>query len=356
MAFSLPTFGTGSFQQLARIGTNQSPTSVTINAATISMAAIFMAAYTQNITGCIVLHRTNTGSPTGMACNLYAVDASGFPTGASLASATYTSTANAVNTITFGAPYAATAGTCYALVFTNGTATPASNNTQVMHSYDQANNIALQSSDSGSTWTAIPVGQSLYCGPVYSGAGSVAPFLYSTLNVAAASVALYNTSGSRVARSGVKVNFASDVILHRVGVRFTTKTGSPTHSLVGEVCSSSASLSTSTSSLSSATYTNLTGLFNWDGGYRLLRNTDYYICVTPSGATAGDASNYARLLCSTALLKPANINPLIDFYQSTATSPSFSVDTAGVPAMELWVEIPKPNQYFYAGMNGGFNG
>jgi len=360
VAFTLPGFTVTSLDSYFKVGTvGNTATTVNLNSATARVGAVFMARVSENMTGVLVAHNANTGAPTGTQVDLYAVDANGLPTGSSLATATYTPTGSANNTVTFASAYGVTAGVCYALVWRNTTATPGSNipTFQVTSTDVMVGNLRLTSSDSGSTWGASFTGLVVICAPIYATFG-VDSYLPVNNASTTSGVPLYNTSGSRVAREAIKVNFEMDVLLWRSVFRFNSNVGSPSHSLISEVCSSSAVLSTSTRSvpcagIGSTTYQGWT----WDIPYRLLANTDYYITIAPSGATAGDSSNYSRTQVARPLVKPATIGPLLDGFQSTASAaPSFSQTATYAPQCELFFEIPKPNQMYYAGMRGGFNG
>lgn len=353
MAFTLPGFGSRSIDSMVTIANGgNGTTQAGMAAATAYLGCVFMATVSENMIGCVVQFGGNVGTPSSTVVDLYAVDANGYPTGASLATATFSPTSNVVNTVTFAAAYAVTAGTAYALVFRNATGTPASNYASLRTQPIWAGNLYISSADSGATWVIGSV-TSLCCAPQYNTAGVVAYSQYNGFGAGTA-IALYNTTGSRIARVAMKCNFEMDVLLWTVSVAMNTKTGSPNFGISGQVCSDSGVLSTSSSSYPSNLVTGTVNTF-WDTPYRLLANTDYYIGITPTTDGNGSAGNCYNPTNALAVLNPANLGPIVSGYTSTGTTPSWSVMSKPLN-YSLGIEIPKPNQYFYAGMRGGFNG
>lgn len=361
-AYTLPAFTSGQVNTILKVGTVIVQTGMTFNTATTFLAVVFVASVSQNMTGFKVSCRLNTGTPSGARADLFAVDANGKPTGSSLANVTFTPTSNTINTESWGAAVALTAGTAYAIVFQNTTATPASNTYGLnLAVNDYLGNIILVSTNSGSNWSNTGVstyGSAMVC-PVYATLGSDA-MLYVTSQTGGAALQLFNTSASRVAREAIKWNCPHDVILWKANFQFQANTGSPTHFLQAEVCSAAASLSVSDVQVDSSLIVNgAFGQFQWNAGVTLSANTDYYIGPTPVGATAGNSSNTPRLVINAGMLKPATFGPLVDAYDSTASpGPSFSQLATGVPMAEFWFTIPQASGgglLAARGMSGGLN-
>jgi hypothetical protein len=152
----------------------------------------------------------------------------------------------------------------------------------------------------------------------------------------------------------MKCVFENDVLLWGITVGMNAKTGSPNYSVSGEVCSSSAVLSTSDSAFPANNVTGSVVNF-WSTPYRLSAGVEYYIGVTPTTDGNGSGANFYAPTNALTVLNPATVGPIISAYTSTGTTPSWTISSKPLN-MALFLEIPKPNQYFYAGMKGGFNG
>lgn len=371
MAFKLPGFGASSIGHLLKIGTAGDLIGLSFNTAARIGGAVFMARVSENVTGFIVGVTAVSGTPTSAArADLYAVDSNGFPTGASLADVTWTPAAG-VSTQTFGVAYAVTAGTCYAIVIKNIHATPASNNFAINTTASGSStvgtygsNLCIGSSDTGTTWTGVGVNlvQSMQgtmaIGVIYSTFGTDASHINCGTSYGAAALPLYNATSTRTARIANKINLEQDVLLWGATIPVAGNTGSPTFGIKAEVCSSSASLSSSdTVHNASALNSSLHPCWRWSVPYRLLAGQDYYIGLTPSevgNGTAGIYHNVQRTL-------PILVTPTVGVIKGTYTSTNW--DTPSWSQLATYnvfgvfdIEIPKPQQYFYAGMNGGFNG
>jgi len=343
------------------LGNAMIDSNITVNTAATQYAFAFVAERTDTLNGIKFYCPLIVGSGGTCAVDLYAVDANGFKTGSSLASGTATPS-SAMVTVTFGAGYALTAGTAYVLVIRNSHATPASNYFRLQYSANSAlySGGALQgTSDSGTSWGyftrsgGVPIILTYNTGPTDVGV------ILSSLPVTNSSIKLYNTSGSRVARLAVKINVATNLYVHGVQVGTWAAVGSPTHDMLAEICSSSASLSTSDTKFKYGAMWAGGGAF-WNTPYELTPGTDYYIGILPSGATAGDGSNYYRIQTAFARqLTPGTIlGPMQGSYSSTRSTVSWSSDDH-IPDLNILVS-PKDSGGGSAsilcqrGMNGGF--
>lgn len=337
-----------------------------LNAAAIRWMVLFKADRSDTMVGFRIRLGANTGTPTSaLQANLYALDANGEPTGSSLATATVTPTGSAINTIAWGTGYALTSGVEYGVVLQNVHATPASNfptlvGISVPTPYGNYFTVSL---DSGATWyygisTSI---MGVHFWAEYGG-GTVGIIVATGVSAGDKGAQLYNTSGSRVARTANKYNFPVPVrVFGLVELSGRNKTGSPTHDMKAEICSSSAVLATSSTRLSSANG-NGNEIHLFENGYDLAADTDYYIGVTPDGATAGDASNYRRVQGTTTITSPtlADIGSIcFGGYTSTAwPGPSWSADTSLMSFVLLISPIAgsgggaAPNAIRYQGQEG----
>lgn len=315
-----------------------------------------MARVTQNLTGFVISVTSVSGTVTsGAQADLFAVDSTGKPTGASLATVTWTPSAS-VSTQSFGTPYAVTAGTCYAIVIKNILGTPASNLFSIQ-SYTgasvtsgiNANTLNLASVDGGTTWVAYAsnlsghsfVGTSAIA-PVYASYGTDCSYLCAGTGYTSSVTRLYNAAGTRTARCAIKWNAEIDVLLWGFTFPMKGNTGFPTYDLCGEVCSASASLSTSDSTINCAGVVDSSRVgFRWAVPYRLLANTDYYIGVTPVTVGNGTNSVYASAQTATPLMVSPTIGPIKGYYESTNSgTPSWAQDATKAAFIMPTIEIP----------------
>lgn len=330
----LPGWATSSVRALLACGIDTASTAsgITLDSAAKRVCAIFVAPASENINGFRVLHQGNTGTVTNiMQADLYAVDSTLTKTGSSLATATYTPS-NGFTTVTFGAAYGVTAGTVYIIELQNVAGVPGSNYTNCRVITNASGIIGdrffVYSTDSGSTYKATGSYQyEIVLYPNYASSG-----LYGTIQrwteFESDYISLYNTSGSRIAAVSTKFNFKTDVKLW--GIRASIgRSGSPTHTLDGKVWNSSGTvLSTAANTwLWSSSAGSALSQWYWTTPYTLSANTDYYIGISPNGATAGDSSNYYTMKAgqyNDASLRPAQVGPAIDCYQSTGSSISWA--------------------------------
>jgi len=372
VAFKLPGFAVGSLSILASIGVSQDLTAVQLSSASRYCGTVFMARVSEPMNGFLTAITAVTGTVTnGLQADLYAVDTTGKPTGASLATVTVTPAVGAM-TITWGTPYTVTAGTCYFVRIINVAGTPASNNFSINCSAAgsaftcyYAGNLLLTSNDSGANWQSYGVNingpgwqGSLCFAPTYGTFGSDAPAFCTGTGYAISNTKLYNAAGSRTARSAMKVNFEMDLLLWGVVVPLKGNVGSPTYDIQAEVCSASASLSVSDSTINGAGIADSTRIgFRWAVPYRLLANTDYYIGVTPVAVGNGTASVYSAVQICGTILKTPTSGPIKGFYESTAYgNPSWTQESSTKMChMIFQVEVPG-GMKINLGMNGGLNG
>jgi len=354
--FKLPGLLTSSFNSILKLSTTSvsNLATATLNASGVRFGAVFRAAYSAPLSGFYISHGSNTGTPSGIQVDLYAVDTNGLPTGSSLASITYTPIASLINRIALSSPYTVVQDTCYALIWQNTNPNPSTNcPTFTTHAQDSTfNYLYLGSADGGLTWPASAgtfLGSKLLLAPVYSVTGPDGWFAFANQAVTVGN-SMYNTAGSRQMREGVRVQFPTDVLLWGLGFRASSNVGSPTFNCQGEICSATATLSVSDTQIPVSTITNgSTITFRWSAPYRLLANTVYYLCTSPASSQAGDASNYYRLQQGIPLLKPGNNGPFIDCYQSSAVgTPSFSQLASFGPAIDLYIEIPQASSQYAA--------
>lgn len=354
-AFVLPGFASGSVPQMMQISNNYNNltglstlsfnTGSTAPSTGINAGFVFTSRFTQNLTGAIVAHGASTGSPTGCRLDAFAVDVNGLPTGASLANSVYTPTPSAVNLPTFGTPFAATAGTSYAYIWSNTTAVPAANffTIQQLSNFGVPGYFRYIKNTDGSSWQSFVefTTNTIQAGPTYGTFGSDSPLVYVGF-AGGSGTPIYNTGTSRIGRTAVKINMPHSFLVWGIGVAFDNKTGSPTgFNVAGEVCSASASLQVSDSQWAAAGMTGTTAKFWFDTPVACLANTDYYIGVTAAG-TGGtqNVSNALNIKCNRPLLQPATIGPMIDTYGSTAfAAPSFSQIVNGCAGIDAFIEI-----------------
>lgn len=356
MAFDIPDYLTNSMQRTTLLAQGSYYTTQ-LNAAAQRYGCVFKARVSENMTGFKFASGTNAGTVTNIAqADLYAVDSNGYPTGASLAAATFTPANSSTNTVTWGTPYAVTAGTCYAVVLSNLDGAPTTNKYGVGYcgsnylvfneTFQYANNLWLASIDSGTTWEPSAVlpptkGGSLVFAPIYDTFGTDCQAMIGTEpGVAYTTTLLYNAA-DRKARLAVRVNLPCFALLRSVAVSFAAKAGSPAYALVGEVCSATASLSVSTSAVTAAASSNLPIVFWWDSPYRLSPGVDYYIGVTPSEVGNGASGTTARLNRNMPILKTPTIGPMYESYESTASpGPTWSEVATYCFAVGIGLEIP----------------
>lgn len=322
------------------------------NSAGIRIGGVWTAPYSGSVTGIRAGDNGPVGSGTGIVgFELYACGADHLPTGSALASGTADS-AYSFRTYTFGTPYTVTAGSEYAFVLRNLHATPASNYFRAVKGLASEGIApfcaAIGSNDAGATWDTFGNWQmsqrfsvSARMFPIYAVQGIVGPKEGWTSSTGF-TTALYNASGSRVARLGVQVNFGSAYKLHGFKAR-VSKTGSPTFRLKGEVVDDAGNVvATSATTATSATLDNQWVAFSFEPAYTLLAGRDYYVVVTPDGATAGDASNYAKLESAATFMDVGSIGPVIKGVSSTGTTISWSNASATytdmTPSIGMFVE------------------
>lgn len=357
MAFKIPGYTNGSFNHLVLVGTFYPAINGVLDTAVKRIGFLFMASVSQNSTGFLYGSAANGGTVTNIArADLYAVDDNGAPTGASLANATFTPTASALNTVTWDTPAAVTAGTCYAIVLQNLDGTPATNKFSVTHTntgnYPWAdivcgNNLLIASNDSGTTWNSWGSNQPVHlCGsmgaaPTYDSLGTDSSAILVLGGSGNMPTSLYNAAGSRTARAAIKWNCPKTVLLWGFTESFAGKVSTPTFNLMGEVCSASASLSTSSNLVNAASANSVRQMFWWSTPYRLLANTDYYIGATPSEVGDGSASKYCIASGYPPLLKTPTVGPIYGSYESTNSgTPSWSQSTSLMPNIRLFLEMP----------------
>lgn len=268
----------------------------TVNSAAIRVGLLFTADRSASLTGFLLRIPSTGGTPTNaLQANLYLTDSNHEPTGSSLATLTATPTSGSFQTFTWSSAYSVTSGVEYVIVIQNVDGTPATNLFRIGVAGSPIvflRNLVVRSHDTAASWFASADALSALMFLSYAGGTVGVPFANGSVATSGAPN-LYNTSGSRVARVANLVNFDKPALLYGFNItgNFWATTGSPTHFMRGEVCSSSALLSTSNTRILPST-TNINRWVWWETPYELAADTDYYIGVTPDGATAGDASNY----------------------------------------------------------------
>lgn len=367
----LPGWATNSVRALLPCGIDTGTNTlagIALDSAAKRICAIFVAPASENINGFTVLQQGNTGTVTNIIqADLYAVDSTLTKTGSSLATVTYTPT-NAYQAVTFGSPYAVTAGTVYMIELQNVAGAPASNYTNYRAGLGGGiigDRFFVYSTDSGSTYKALGSYQyEIVLYPNYASSG-----LYGTIQrwteFETDYISLYNTSGSRIAAVSTKFNFKTDVKLW--GIRAAIgRSGSPTHTLDGKVWNSSGTvLSTAANTWLWSTSAGASiGQWFWTTPYTLSANTDYYIGISPNGATAGDSSNYYTMKAgqyNSSTLRPAQVGPAIDCFQSTGASITWAQTGSNDAMFKLmaFVEVTtsaggSASILCQRGMNGGF--
>ncbi len=328
-------------------GWNGGPGSADFNSNTIRAGILFVASQSAAMTGFKYWFNTHTGTITsGCQVDLFAVDANYRPTGASLATATFTPADTSLNTINWSVAPTVVAGTMYCIVIQNLLGTPGSNFFKPVF-FPQSYNPVIFSNDSGTTWfSAVNTSSQFaalfenYSGTTYGPAMGLGGGLNGAIGAQ-----LYNTSGVRTARQAVKVRFPYAVKLWGINCVGGNKTGTPTHQIVGEVSTVSASLATTPTQAPSANFAGNPVLIWWFDNttvQTLAANTDYYVGVVPSGATAGDSSNYVRMsLYNTGSPNPTNVLGVVrGTYSSTASgNPSWTQDTSNEMSLTMYVEV-----------------
>lgn len=336
-------------------------TEFSINSNTYRISYLWTADRSEQMDGFKYVAGQNAGTVTnGCQVDLYAVDANYVKTGDSLATATFTPSASALNTVAWAVAYTVTAGVTYLIEFKNVLGTPASNRFNLRHYRNwqlHGNNIPCWSFD-GTNYFNQTDSQwgSLGLWPNYSSSGTVGVYASGNNALAGAGQQLYNTSGSRVARTGIKFNLQNPMRFRGIRTRLGNKTGTPTFMLQGELCSASAQLSTSATRCIVST-ANVYTDFIWETPYDCAADTDYYAVVRPVDAAAGDASNYIFLSTYLAL-KPSVVQGAIQgSYYSLGSSVSFTEDTSRMPDFNLIFEVPVASGGSVIGvgnMRGGF--
>lgn len=302
---------------------------ISVNSANVQIGICFQANSSISMTGFKLKLGANAGTVTNiLQADLYLADANGKPTGSSLATVTTTPSASAINTFTWSAAYSVSGGLFYFIVIKNIDGTPATNRFSV--SVNSATHtpylghFGTVSLDAGSTWYSSG---NLSFGFWFNSSSGTDGFVIATGATSSGSVQLYNASGSRTARIANRYRFGNPVILYGLNYGAGLKTGSPTFNAHAEVCSASAVLYSGLDNVNAA---NMGGanLFLFDGGVSLDANTDYYIGVTPTGATAGDSSNRINPSTIATVTAPTNVDmgsQCFDGYSSTASgNPSWS--------------------------------
>jgi len=313
-----------------------------MNSDTTWRAALFTADRTESMTGFDVHLGSNTGTVTNaFKADLYAVDANSHPTGASLATVTTTPVAGAPTAITWSTPYTVTNGTTYAIVIRNlnsvgGNGLSAGSNFfRLLGASKYIDNHPLTSTDSGAHWGLATSGIGIALWVRYQTSGTKGVIAGVGGVGGGGGIQLYNTSGSRVARYAVRVRFPYAVKLWQISTHpGALKSGTANYNLKAEVCSASAVLSTCTTRPYADQSTNGVD-FRWDTPYELAANTDYYICVTPDGASAGDGSNHVRVLTANIFKPSVIVGPIKGSYSSTGTTVSWTEDTTKIPLFTM---------------------
>lgn len=341
----------------------------TINGANLRFAAAFRSPETNDsCTGFRFSCDGVFGTVTNIAvAELYAVDATtGYPTGSVLATATFTP-ANGMNVVTWASAYSTTASTIYAIVMKNVDGTPGTNYYRPRYGFNR-NSGALKrlviSNDAGTSWNVISGSGTLVpaLAPNFATAGYYSELCTPDNGSGGNGLAIYNTSGSRVARSATKFVFTVPVKIFGVSLGFS-KANSPTFDLKAEICTASAVVATSTNTWNAADAVP-SAFFGFDG-VELSADTEYYVCVTPVDASAGDSSNNVKLYVfsttTSALALPFTHGPFRQSYESTASpGPSWSANTNWYYSMYLHIGLPEPASggglLTHPGMAGGLNG
>ena len=343
MPLLAPSVASGSLTRIVRLEPITGNNYYQIDDATKKAGCVFVATGNGNMTGCIVGGWAGSGGTNGLRVDLYAVGANGLPTGSSLANGTGTPQANGYVTITFGTPYTHSVGTTYALVCTNVHGTPATNYLRLARdstTWNSEYSTFIQSTD-GTNWVQdynkLGVETAIY--PVYATSGTLAP-MFGQGGYATVLTQLYNDTGSRRARLGLKIN--SPIQFKISGVWFNAaKTGSPTFNVKAEICSASAVLATSGISEVPVS-TNVSHLCQFATPYLISANTDYYVSITPNGDDDGDSSNYIRFTSWVYSVQTPTIGLFRGGYESTVngSTPSWSATSTYSPQLAIYAEFP----------------
>lgn len=328
---------------------------------------VFRALRSENMTGFRTYTTSISGTVTNIArADLYAVDDNGLPTGASLGDATFTPVTNNFINVTWGTPYALTSGTCYCVLIRNTDAAPATN--RWYQGVLPSDRIPppqaeyLYSTDAGVAWVQSSRGRwSPVFAPIYATSNIVASLFPHSNNSAACGFAeqLYNTSGSRIARVGIKVNFPVRVRLHRV-IASIWSGGGTTGNIIAEVCNADSVLSVADTKVDSSVFVPTmrypVGPWDWVTPYTLEANTDYYVCIRLENATSGDSANYVSPEITNAwIVKPASFGIIRDAVYSTGTSISWT-SGGGWTRLSLYYSLaPNTPPTIARGLRGGYN-
>lgn len=284
--------------------------------------------------------------------DIYATDSNGFPTGSSLATKTFTSASSALKEIVLDSTLTGlTIGDVYCFRFSwiSGS--------YRVTGWSHSDVLLINSGDTGASWYHSGSYGSL---AIDYGAGYVSEY-----GVASGSghgytggVAIYNVSGSRVARGGFKLR--SPVDLSFRGVTFDVvpqNNPSSAWQLKAELCSSSAVLATSLN----RQYANNGGARNSQfvfDPYTMLANTDYYVCMTPDGSNDG-ASGYCPYIGHYEAKVNVDVSGGIvrDYHYSTGTSISWTKDNTKSSPVSVFFDLPSGGGggglLVNPGMNGG---
>ena len=341
---------------LTGIGTVCSVNTANVRAGFLFVAPVGAGNMTGFFTGCGPAGGTLTGI--GLA-QLYAVGSNFRPTGSALATVTFTPVSNGPATLSWGTSVALTAGTVYAVVMSNQDAAPATNfySVNVQAGYDvPLDRILLYSTDVAFAYNMAGSHSQNFPGwPIYATLGNYGA-LSAVVGGGGSTVnPLYNVSGSRVARVALRVNFTKPVRLWRI-LANVSKTGTPAFDLKSEVIQAGSVIATS-DDLWNAANMATPASWHWANPVDLSANTDYYVAITPVGATAGDASNYATLQGTNVnVMRPGQNGPAIDTYISTGATISWSQTTIHLLYMQLMVEAKAGGGIIGVNMNGGIRG
>lgn len=290
----------------------------------------FKAPASQNLNSVTIVVSSTAGTLANIGTvNLYAVGADFRKTGAALATQAFTP-ANGIQTVTFGTPYGLTIGTYYIVEILNVDGTPASNRFDVsVANYDSVGPLANYAQSPISSATSTDTGTtnqsfvpSMHCQVTLATYGVHGTVIWASDATASGSgIALYNASGSRIARQASRFNFANERSI--IGVGFAPAiSGSPTHRLKAELIIAGSVVATSDSQ--PAVQVASMGGCVFSSAYAVPALTDVNLAITPEGASDGDASNFFRVYGSSVFNLGGDSGILKGSFESTGTSVSWS--------------------------------
>lgn len=266
-----------------------------LDSASLRIGIVFQAPGNDTLTGI----RVTGAGVAGTAANIgqlevFAAGADLHPTGAALATQTFTPASQNPYTVTIASPPAVTAGTLYVATFRNQDPAPATNSYGLAWhvSHTLGGSIRIWSVNAGATWTFPGAGlASTHAYPVYGTLGVFGEAVGRPGGGTDSAVHLFNVAGSRVARHAGRFRFPAAFRVY-AAVFGVIRFGNPTFALRAEIITGGAVVATSVNTLSAL----VAGprLFHFGDGVVLAANTDYEVALTPVDATAGDSGNHVR--------------------------------------------------------------